>query len=335
MDLADERAVFALPGRVVESIREALPEGWEVVVVETPATGTGDGGTEASAGTLEAVEGAEIYLGLGVPAAVLRAGRPLRWVHTGTAGVGSSLTPEMVERDVVFTNSAGVHGPPVAETVIGYILHFARGLDHAVRAQVAGRWDKTAFDGPDPPVRELARSTVGVLGLGGIGREVARRAAALGARVVGTRRRPEPVDGVELFTGDDALGRLLEASHYVVLTAPETAETRGLIGAAELDRMGPGSVLVNVARGGLVDEDALVWALEQGRIRGAALDVFATEPLPPGSPLWRAPRALLTPHVSAYTRAFWDRELALILANLGRFLAGEPLHNVVDKRAGY
>lgn len=338
IDLADARPIFALPDRVVDQIRCVLPEEWELVVVGSEATGTGDGARRASAGAVEAVREAEVYMGFGVPAELLMAGPGLRWVHSGAAGVGGSLTDEMLEREVVFTNSAGIHGPPVAETVIGYLLHFARGLDLAVEAQARRSWNKRPFDGADAPVRELSRSTVGVVGLGGLGREVAWRARALGARVVGTRRRPEPVeglDGVDVLTGDAALPTLLETSHYVVLTLPETAQTRGLIGQEELVRMRPDAVLVNVARGGLVDPEALRDALEAGRIRGAALDVFLKEPLPPDDPLWDAPRLLITPHTSAYTRGFWDREAELLTDNLRRYLEGRSLRNVVDKRAGY
>jgi phosphoglycerate dehydrogenase-like enzyme len=167
---------------------------------------------------------------------------------------------------------------------------------------------------------------------------VAARARALGARVVATRRRPEPVeglDGVELITGDHTLDRLLEASDYVVLTLPETPGTRGMLGPDELARMRPGAVLVNVARGGLIDEAALVDALRAGRLRGCALDVFASEPLPADHPLRDAPNLLITPHSSAYTHHFWEREAALILENLERYVEGRPLLNVVDKRAGY
>ena len=335
LDMADARPIFAVPDGFAAQIERALPEGWEVAVVDAPAVGTGDGGDRASSATVAAVHDAEVYLGLGVPEAVLEAGPGLRWVHTGTAGVGGSLTRTMLERDVTFTNSAGIHGPPVAETVLAFILHFARGLDHAIEAARAGEWRKDAFDGPEAGVREIAGSTVGVIGLGGIGREVARRARALGARVVGTRRRPDPLEEAEVLSGPDALRDLLDASHYVVLALPETDATRGLIGAEELAAMRDDGVLINVARGGLVDEDALVAALRDGRIRGAALDVFATEPLPSGHPLWSAPRTLITPHVSAYTHAFWRREGELILDNIDRYLAGRPLRNVVDKRAGY
>jgi phosphoglycerate dehydrogenase-like enzyme len=337
IDLADDRPIFSLPESVVTAIRAALPAGWEASLVRAPARGTGDGGGAASDAALEAVRDAEIYLGFGVPVGLLRAGPGLRWVHSGAAGVASALTPEMLERDILFTNSAGIHGPPVAETVLAYLLHFARGLDHALDGQRRGEWDTAALGAADSPVRELGRSTVGVVGMGGIGREVARRALALGARVVGTRRRSGPVDvdGVELLAGPASLRQLLEQSDYVVLTLPETAETRGLMGRDELATMRRDAVLVNVARGGLVDEDALLDALVTDRLRGAALDVFSVEPLPPQHPLRRAPNLLISPHTSAYTHHFWEREEALIVENLRRYLRGEPLTNVVDKGAGY
>ncbi|HSH45735.1 MAG TPA: D-2-hydroxyacid dehydrogenase [Longimicrobiales bacterium] len=337
-DLADRRPIFAPPPDLATRLEAVLPRGWEVVVVDAGADGVGDGAAAASPAALQAVAGAEVYLGFGIPAGILRAGPDLRWVHSGAAGVGGSLSPEMLASEAVFTNSAGIHGPPVAETVMGYLFYFARGLDHALTAQRQGRWDKRPFDAADAPVRELSRSTVGVVGLGGLGREVARRALAMGASVVGTRRRPEPVPelpDVRVLTGDAGLRELLDLSHYVVLTLPETDETRGLVGGDELAVMGPDAVLVNVGRGGLVDEVALLEALETRAIRGAALDVFATEPLPAGHPLWTAPGVLITPHVSAYTDAFWERELELIAENIRRYVAGERLRNVVDKEAGY
>jgi phosphoglycerate dehydrogenase-like enzyme len=344
VDLADERPIFSLPRRVVDAIESALPADWETVVVDAPASGRGDGGPTASPAALEAVRHAEVYLGYGVPADLLRAGPGLRWAHSGAAGVRASLTPDMLERDILFTNSAGIHGPAVAETVVAYLLYFARGLDHAVESQRRRRWDPDTLGGADSPVRELGRSTVGVVGLGGIGREVARRVLALGARVVATRRRPAEGPGlgaaagagdVELLAGEDALRRLLEVSDYVVLTLPETPRTRGLVGAEELGWMRSDAVLVNVSRGGLLDESALLDSLRDGRIRGAALDVFSTEPLPPDHPLRDAPNLLITPHTSAYTRHFWERESELILENLRRYLSGAPLLNMVDKREGY
>lgn len=339
VDLRDQRPVWALPDWALEAIRAAFPSGWEVRVVGAAADGRGDGGGP-SPETLAAVRGAEVYFGYGFPPALFEAAAGggesrLRWVHSGSAGVGGSLYPEMRESAVVLTNSAGIHAEPIAETVIAMLLHFARGLDLAVRAQARGEWAKEPFEAADTPLRELAGATLGILGLGGIGRAVARRATALGMRVIGTRRRPEEVPGVELLTGSGALERLLERSEFLAVTVPETPETRGMLGRAELARLPEGAVLVNVARGGVLDEEALTEALRAGRLRGAGLDVFTREPLPAESPLWGLPGVLVTPHVSGTSRRFWRRETDLIVENVRRHLAGQPLLNVVDKQSGY
>lgn len=357
LDMMDRRPVWAMPTWVPERIREALPSGWALQVIQEATDGSGDGAGRVAPGVLEAVADAEIYLGYGIAAELLRAGPKLAWVHSGAAGVGSSLTPEMLERDVVFTNSAGIHAPPMAETVLGMILHFGRGLDLAVAAQSRGVWAKEPFYAAEAPLRELSEMTVGLVGFGGIGSEIARRVAALGARVLAAKRTPPrageaalaPVAGggdlsqrIALVHGRAGIDRVLDESDVVVLCAPETDETRGLMDAAALARMKDGALLVNVGRGKLVDEEALVAELARGRLRGAGLDVFAHEPLAEGHPLWSLPNVLVTPHVSAVTRSFWDRETALILHNLERYLAGADAgeqdggwRNVVDKRAGY
>lgn len=348
--MQDRRSIWAPPPWVPERIRAALPAGWSLQVMEEPADGSGDGSARVAPAVLAAVADAGAYLGFGVPEEVLRRAPHLVWVHSGSAGVGSSLTPEMLRRtDLLFTNSAGVHAAPMAETVLGMILHFTRGLDLALEGQARGEWVQERFYDAGAPLVELARSTVGVIGFGGIGREVGRRVAALGARVLGVVRRPpargtEPLTAVgsdavvgraELVHGPAGVERVLAESDVVVLATPDTPETRGMMDGAALARMRRGAVLVNVARGKLVDEDALVGALRAGRLRGAGLDVFRSEPLPEGHPLWTAPNVLLTPHVSAVTRRFWERELELILHNLASLAAGRPLRNVVDRVAGY
>lgn len=341
IDLMDRRPIWALPDRSRAAILAAVPAGWTVRFMETPADGSGDGVSRAPPELLEAVAGARVYMGYGIPPEVLTAAPRLEWVHSGAAGVGSSLGPEMLERDVLFTNSAGIHAAPMSETVLAMMLHFARGLDVAVRAQREGRWSAPEYWAADAPVTELAGSTVGIVGYGGIGRAVAARARALGCRVVAARRRggggaEGEVDGaVEVVAGPPALDRVIAGADYLVLAVPETPLTRGLMKRERLFAMKPGSVLINVARGRLVDESALLDALDSGPLRGAGLDVFHTEPLPPGHPLHAHPRVLVTPHVSATTRRFWDRETALITDNIGRFARGEPLRNLVDKRAGY
>ncbi len=360
IDLSDARPIWRVPPEASARIRAAFPAEWDVVVLETPVDGRGDGGHGASREALEAVRSAEVYFGFGIPAEILRVGRRLRWVHTGAAGVRGSLTPEMRAADVVFTNSAGVQAAPMAESVLAALLHFARGLDWAVRSQARGEWGKAPFDADDSPIREVAGSTVGVVGYGGVGREVARRARALGARVVALKRRRaseaaavegagEPVGAAggaggaagvaeaadDVVYGAPGLERLLAESDYVVVAVPETPATVGMIDAAALARMKRSAVLVNVARGAIVDEAALVAALREERLRGAALDVFEREPLAPESPLWKLPNVLLTPHTSAYSRRYWERETALIRDNVGRYLGGLPLRNVVDSDAGY
>jgi phosphoglycerate dehydrogenase-like enzyme len=355
-NMRDERPVWSPPAWVASRLRAALPPGVEFVDVAAPVSGRGDGGG-VSAAAVSAVRGAEVYLGLGLPRELLLAALEpparLRWVHSGAAGVGSLLHPELAAAGITLTNSAGIHGPPMAETVIGMILYFARGLDRAVAAQQQGEWGAAAFEQGGSAVREIAGATVGIVGLGGVGREVARRAAALGMRVIGVRRRAHadhdaPARGPghaaarvtaahvdALLTGDDALDRLCADSDFVVLTLPSTAATRGLIGEQALRLMKPEAVLINVARGDIVDEAALISALAEGRLRGAALDVFATEPLPATSPLWRLPNVLITPHVSATSERYWERELELILDNLQRYERGASLRNVVDPGAGY
>ena len=340
LDLNDRRPVWAIPDWAVGEIRAAAPDDWTVHMASTLADGSGDGVGGLSAEVLEALAGARVYMGFGIPPQVLEAaGETLEWVHTGTAGVGGSLHEPMRRSKVRLTNAAGIHGPPMAEWVLAVILHFFRGLDFAVRGQARGRWESSHFQAADAPVRELSGATVGILGYGGIGREIARRLVPLGARVLGLRRQPplEEVDreGARHLHGDEGLAALLAESDVLVVAAPETPATRGIVSRDRLLAMRPGALLVNASRGSLVDEEALVEVLEEGHLRGAALDVFRTEPLPEGHPLWELPNVLITPHVSAVSRGFWRRHTDLIVENLERFLAGRPLLNEVDRDAGY
>jgi phosphoglycerate dehydrogenase-like enzyme len=337
-NMRDERPVWSPPAWVTTRLRDALPGDWHLVEIAAPVSGRGDGGG-LNDEALAAVRGTEVYLGLGLPRPLLRAAleppSSLRWIHTGTAGVASLLHPELRAHDITLTNSAGVHGPAMAESVLGMMLFFARGLHHAVRAQQRRTWDTAPFEAADSGIGELAGATLGIIGYGGVGRELARRAGALGMHVLATRRRPEPDPLANVLDGEDSLHRLLAASDVVVVTTPSTPETRGLIGAPELATMRTGAVLINVARGDIVDEDALIATLRAGHLRGAALDVFATEPLPADSALWGLDNVLVLPHVSATTPRFWEREIELILDNLERYLAGRTLRNVVDPDAGY
>jgi phosphoglycerate dehydrogenase-like enzyme len=342
LNMHEARPLYSVPEWAVEEIRAALPDGWELTVVTEPGSGRGDGGEAPDASAaIAAVRGAEAYVGFGVPEPVFRAGTEgpdarLRWAHTGSAGVGAALYDAMRGSDVVLTNSAGIYAEPMADTVLAMMLHFSRGIDFAVRAQAQSRWDEAPFDAADAPVRELAQCTVGIVGLGGIGRAVARRGVALGMTVVATRRRgTEGPEGVEVVSGADALDRILPRSDFLVLAVPQTDQTRAMIGARELAMLPDGAVLVNVARGGVVDEAALVDALRGGRLRGAGLDVFSREPLPESSAFWGLPNVLVLPHVSGASHHFWRRQTDLVIGNLRRYAAGEPLLNTVDKQAGY
>ena len=347
----DRRPIWAMPSWVPKEIRSSLPEEWELVVIDELTDGSGDGATPItrpmSPAILEVTAKADLYFGYGVPAELLEAAPGLRWVHSGAAGVGSSLTQPMLESDVIFTNSARVHAKPMAETVLAMILYFGRGLDLAVANQKKSIWDTEPYYTEGAPLNELSELTVGVLGFGGVGYEVSLRVASLGARVVALKRtsllEEEDVEGVlagtlELLSGDEGFRTCLAQSDVLVLAVPDTPETRGMMDREAFSWMKQGAVLINVARGKLIDEEALIDALNTGKLRGAALDVFQKEPLRGDHELWDHSKVLITPHVSAVSRGFWRRETDLILHNLQCYLEGYPLkewRNVVNKAAGY
>jgi phosphoglycerate dehydrogenase-like enzyme len=278
---------------------------------------------------------ADVVLGWAVrPENFDRAGQ-LKWIQITAAGVGSLLFPALIDSPVVVTNGRGLHAVAMAEHTIAVLFGFARRLHLARDAQRERVWAQEALL-RGPGFMKLEGTRLGLVGLGSVGAEIAVRARALGLEVVAVRRRPSadpaPADAQ---WGVEALDELLATSDWVVLAAPLTEETRGLIGARELARMRPGAVLVNLGRGGLVDEAALVEALRSGRLGGAALDVVEHEPLPVDSPLWDLPGVILTPHVSGLGPRYWERAMDLFAENLRRYLADQPLLNTVDKRAGY
>ena len=333
---APEYPIWSMPRCSEERLREVLGEGWTFRALEEPGYFAGDGARRIPDVLMEEIRDAEVYCGFGIPREVFVAGRRLRWVHSGAAGVGSSLFPEMRESDVIFTNSAGLHAEPLAEHARAPMLHFSRGLDVAAAARRRRGWAHAELAGRGSPVRELAGATVGVVGYGGIGSAVGRRAAAVGMRVLGMRRRPERTrEEVARMYGPEGLEELLEASDFAVLSVPETPETERLIGLRELSLLGQDGVLINVSRGGIVDEEALVRVLRDDGLRGAGLDVFEEEPLPPDHPLWELDQVVITPHTGAVSPRFWERETDLILENLRRYRRGEPLVNEVDKARGY
>ena len=338
IDLASPRAAWRIPPSRVSEIRGALGTGWEVAEIAAPAVSDGDGAYgSGSPESIAAARGAEIYVGYGLPKGVAEAGREsLRWVHSGTAGIGGSI-PHLTGTKIVLTNSAGVHAEPMADWVIAAIGFFIRGIDRMVAAQRQGRWAKEDFTDGAVPMREFRDLGLGVVGLGGIGGAVARRALALGMKVSGVRRRPDRggPSGIHWVGSLQQLPQLASHSDVLVIAAPHTQETAGALTRAVLERLPAHAIVINVSRGSLLDEAALLDLLERGRIRGAALDVFGTEPLPAEHPFWRHPRVLVSPHVSAVTTGFWERETALIVDNIKRYLEGAPLTNVVDLEAGY
>ena len=266
-----------------------------------------------------------------------RAARKLRWIHSTAAAVHQLMFPDLVASGVVVTNSRSVHGPVVAEQAMALMFAVARKIPAAVRFQQRHVWGQEQMWLHGPMPGELQGATLGLIGLGSIGREIAKRAAALGMRVLAAREHPERGggDGVSAVYGPAQLHELLAASDYVVLAAPVTSSTRGLMDGQRLAQMKPTACLVNVGRGVLVDEPALVEALRQKKIAAAALDVVEKEPLPPDSPLWDMENVLITPHTGSVTPRIWERQYALISENVRRFLAGEPLLGVVDKSKGY
>lgn len=338
VDLQDRRPVWAMPEEVPERIRRAAGSDADVRVITHASDGSGDGAARVHPAVLDAVRDAHVYLGYGVAPELVEAGARLVWIHSGSAGVGGSLSGPLLDRPIQFTNSAGIHAEPIADSVLGMALHFLRGLDYATRGQTQGTWDTRPFYTATAPMREIAGLQVGIVGYGGVGRAVAARFRALDAQIVGVRRRPAPEDAQgpdRIVYGQAGLTEALEGSDVVVLCAPGTRQTLHLIDTQALGSIKPGAILINVGRGSLVDESALIAALDAGRLRGAALDVFEEEPLPNGHPLWSRPDVLITPHVSGVTHGYWDRQLTLIEENFERFRAGLPLGNLVDKRAGY
>jgi phosphoglycerate dehydrogenase-like enzyme len=338
VELAATAPSWALPPWGEGAIRAAAPPDWDVHMVRDLTVSDGDGGGGVSPETLAAAADAEVYFGYGLTTKLFEAAPQLRWVHTAAAGVASLLFPAMRASDVLLTNSAGVMGDTIAEHVLGGIIYLLRSFDIAVRLQDQRHWDKVGFAGKDTSIRELNECRALIVGTGGIGAGVGWRLSALGVRCVGVRRRPElgAPRGFDRVVGPDGLDAELPAADIVVLTRPLTPETGTLLTADRLDCLPPGAIVVNVARGALLDETALGDRLARGSLRGAVLDVFREEPLPPDSPLWGLRQVLLTPHVAAVSpRRFWERELELFLDNWVRYRRGSPLRNVVDKDAGY
>jgi phosphoglycerate dehydrogenase-like enzyme len=261
----------------------------------------------------------------------------LRWIQSPAVGVGSLMFPELLASPVVLTSARGIRARSIAEHVIGVTIALARRLPAALRAQHAHRWAQNELEGPESGVRGLDGLRMGIVGLGSIGMEIVRLATPLGMRVSGIRRRANepPPQGVERVYPPEQLPALLETNDVLVLAVPHTPETKQIVGRRELERMPPGAILINIARGKLIDDLAVIDALRSGKLGGAALDVFTREPLEADSPYWDLPNVIVTPHTSGAMADYWTPLIGLFSENLRRFEQGRPLVNVVDKLAGY
>lgn len=313
----------------------------DVEFVDTPSFVAGEFGESIDAST-------DIVYAFRVVPDLMDRAPALKWLQLLGAGCDHLLGHPIMTSGAVVTTASGIHATPMAEYVLGVMLGHARWLPQAYRAQMERRWipQEDAARGS----RELRRRTVGIIGYGSIGREVARLAKPFGTRILAVKRDPTRVketgyvventgdpEGTipEAVVGPDKLLDVLGESDYVVIAVPVTGETGRMFGASEFAAMKPGSFLVNVARGDVLDEAALVEALQSGPMGGAALDVFDQEPLPADSPLWGVENLIVTPHISGASRPHLRRAFELFRENFKRFVKGEPLLNLVDKELGY
>ena len=262
---------------------------------------------------------------------ILETAPKLEWIHAMYAGLDRSLFPELIESPIPLTNGSGVFSQSLGEFIMLGILYFAKDVPRRMQAKAEHRWD--VFDNV-----EISKQTVGIVAYGDIGRAVASRAKALGMRVLATRRNPAPRAGDEhvdrIYAAGD-LHAMLPECDYVAVTAPLTPETTGLIGKREFELMKPSAVILNVGRGPVIVESAMIEALQTKRIRGAALDVFDVEPLPPDNPLWTLDNVLLTAHCADHVEGWVESAVVFFVEQFNRWRKGEPLRNVVNKRAGY
>jgi phosphoglycerate dehydrogenase-like enzyme len=276
----------------------------------------------------------DIFIGSSLRPDQFSHARKLKWIHSTAAGVSQLMYPELRNSGVVMTNPSGIFSPPMAEHTMGLMIAMARNFPDSVRYQDQAHWGQQEIS--DKILTELNGKLLLIVGYGSIGRELARRARAFDMRVWGvTRSGNGDATHVEKLFAVTQLESALPDADYIVLTAPETHETKHLIGAPQIAKMKRGARLINMGRGSLLDEAALVRALEVGVLSGAALDVTAIEPLPSDSPLWKAPRLFLTPHTSGVSDRLWQKETKLLMDLLERWFDGRELFNVVDFTRGY
>ena len=278
----------------------------------------------------------DIFVGYSLRSEQLKEGKKLKWIHSTAAGVAQLMYPELRDSGIMVTNPSGIFSVPMAEHTMGLLLALARNFPDSVREQDRARWAQQQIWDKPQHLTELNGEVLLIVGYGSIGREVAKRAKAFEMRVWGVTRSGEGdrAHAEKIFSAAK-LHKTLPDADYVLICAPETAETKHLIGTPQIARMKPRARLINVGRGSLLDENALVQALKSGALGGAALDVAQTEPLPAESPLWKAPNLFITPHTSGVSDRLWDRQAAILIELLERWFDGRELFNRVDFARGY
>lgn len=279
---------------------------------------------------------ADIVIGWSLRGEQIRAAGKLKWIHSTATAVHALMSPELQNSSVVVTNARDVHGPVVAEHAMALIFALAKRLPQAMQYQREKRWAQQDLWEAAPPPREIRGATLTILGLGGIGRPLAKLANAVGMRVLAVREHSDRgFEGVHEIFGFGQLEHALRQADFVVLALPVTPSTERLMDATRLSSLKPDAYLINVGRGVLIDEPALVHALQNRSFAGAALDVTTQEPLPPDSPLWSMDNVVITPHISGLTDKMWERHYDTFTQNFKRFRNGEPLLWEVDKKKGY
>ena len=278
----------------------------------------------------------DIFVGYSLRAKQLKEGKKLKWIHSTAAGVAQLMYPELRDSGILVTNPSGIFSLPMAEHTMGLLVALARNFPDSVRQQDKAVWSQQELWDKPQHLTELNAQVLLIVGYGSIGQEVAKRAKAFDMRVWGVNRSGEgDGENVEKIFAASQLEEALSEADFVLIAAPETAETKRLMGEDQIARMKRGGRLINVARGSLLDEAALIRALESGALGGAALDVAETEPLPAESPLWKAPNLLITPHTSAVSDRLWIRQTALLMDLLERWFGGQEMFNQVDFARGY
>jgi len=278
----------------------------------------------------------DIFIGYSLRAKQLLDAKKLKWIHSTAAGVAQLMYPELHDSGILVTNPSGIFSVPMAEHTMGLLVAMARNFPDSVRQQGRGRWSQQELWDMPQHLTELNGQVLLIVGFGSIGHELARRAKAFDMRVWGVSRSGKgDARLAEKIVPVSRLHEVLPEADYIVVSAPETQETKHLIGAREIALMKSTARLVNVARGSLVDQVALIAALQQRKLAGAALDVTDPEPAPADDPIWKAPNLFLTPHTSAISDRLWPRQTALLLELLERWFDGRELFNQVDLRRGY